>query len=610
MQIPSPTTQIKQTAIIRPTGKEPISLGSGTITKLLGDGGMASVYEIWNSQLEVNRAVKLLHPNCNIESQERFQTEIKITAKLHHPYIVEIHGVGEWNGLPYIEMEKADGVSLEELIHTRGALPLEVCVAIGLMVSKALEYAHNHEYVLYNNNYHGIIHRDLKPGNIMVCKDGSVKLMDFGIARPTDTSFHTIDGSVIGTLQYLSPEQVEGSELDIKTDIYSLGICIYEMSCGHLAFPESNISRLLADKSKNRFKPLSSYDIKIPNYFIDLIQQCMMHDKNRRPQTSSVLSLELSKIYNKISHNKPEDVVVKYLGASFKGRVSPKINAGNIKINRFHFMTIFLISILLYAVMIVSRKNHLYREEVVSTKVLEKQSVPIVDPTIKQPTNLKQEPIKKIISPVAKNIVENSSPIHIEPKEPKKIISAPDKSQTIEKLKFKYDTDDLLLIAQKEISLKNTSNALAILNILDANATRSIRAQVLKSRALEQLDYRVFSSYVLSIKTNEAELLLKKAKVSIDKGDLSSAETLLNKATTAHREIISPETVSNQVLYYKAISSSRRFDIKPNELSWREASEAWYIVKKEMRNQPTHEYYKKADDEISRISAKYRVIKG
>jgi serine/threonine protein kinase len=606
MEIPFSTTQNKQTAIIRPTGKEPIPLGSGIITKLLGDGGMASVYEIWNSQLEVQRAVKLLHPNCNIESQERFQTEIKITAKLHHPYIIEIHGVGEWNGLPYIEMEKADGVSLEELIHTRGALPLEVCVAIGLMVSKALEYAHNHEYVLYNNNYHGIIHRDLKPGNIMVCKDGSVKLMDFGIARPTDTSFHTIDGSVIGTLQYLSPEQLEGSELDIKTDIYSLGICIYEMACGHLAFPESNISRLLGDKTKNKYRPLNNYDIKLPNYFVELVQQCMTHDKNKRPQTSSILSLELTKAYNKISHDKPETVVSNYLGTSFKGRVLPKVYVRNVKFNKIQFVTIFLTILLLYGVMIVSRKNSSKQEKIVSAKALVQQAVITVDTTTKTPSYEKQGPVKNQVSAPVKNKVENNIVIHTEPKKSQSVAGP----RKIEDLKSKYDTDDLLLIAQKEISAKNTSNALAILNILDANSTKSIRAQVLKSRALEQLDYTSFSSYVLSVNTNEAELLIDKARVMIDKDVLSSAEMLLNKAATAPREIISPEIVSNKVLYYKAVFSSRQFDIKPDVLTWREASEAWYIVKKEMRNQPSHEYYKKADDEITRISAKYRAIKG
>jgi serine/threonine protein kinase len=129
--------------MILPDGSKPDSLGSGTITSLLGVGGMSNVYEIWNSHLEMKRAVKLLHPNYSQESKQRFETEIKITAKLDHPNIVEIHAVGEWNGLPFIEMEKIEGVTLEKLVSDRGGLPFDVCTSIGIMMSRALRYAHN-----------------------------------------------------------------------------------------------------------------------------------------------------------------------------------------------------------------------------------------------------------------------------------------------------------------------------------------------------------------------------------------------------------------------------------------------------------------------------------
>jgi hypothetical protein len=127
--------------VILPDGTKPLPLGSGTINSILGIGGMSNVYEIWNAHLEVKRAVKLLHPNYTTDSKQRFETEIKITAKLDHPNIVEIHAVGEWNGLPFIEMEKIDGVTLEKLITDRGGLPMEVCTSIGLLVGRALRYA-------------------------------------------------------------------------------------------------------------------------------------------------------------------------------------------------------------------------------------------------------------------------------------------------------------------------------------------------------------------------------------------------------------------------------------------------------------------------------------
>jgi serine/threonine protein kinase len=139
--------------VILPDGTQNEPLGSGIITGVLGVGGMANVYEIWNSKLELNRAVKLLHPNCTEETIQRFDTEIKITAKLHHPNIIEIHAVGCWNDLPYIEMERIDGKTIEALISERGAFPPEVCTAIGVMIGRALRYAHNQEYVIYGKTY-------------------------------------------------------------------------------------------------------------------------------------------------------------------------------------------------------------------------------------------------------------------------------------------------------------------------------------------------------------------------------------------------------------------------------------------------------------------------
>ncbi len=598
--------------IIRPSGKDPVPLGSGIITKLLGDGGMASVYEIWNSQLEVSRAVKLLHPNCSRESLDRFQTEIKITAKFHHPYIIDIHAVGEWNGLPYIEMEKVDGATLEQLIYIRGAFPVEVVVAIGIMVSKALEYAHNHEYVLYNKSYHGIIHRDLKPGNIMVCNDGCVKLMDFGIARPTDTSFHTIDGTVIGTLQYLSPEQLEGSELDIKTDIYSLGICLYEMACGTLAFPENNISRLLADKTKNKYKPLNDYDIKLPNKLIELIHQCMTHDKNKRLLDATVLNNELMKVYSKLSNDKPEITVSNYLATLSNKRNQPSLLSNRSKSNSLSIVIILIFISLLCILLIASRKQSQERN---ISKLDSSQKTTVAQLNPQSSTELK--------SPIAENPppseskkagVDNAvrkvklSNIKVTKAENKPVQKVDNSSY--DDLKARYDTNDWLIIAQKEILNNKPSNALQILNKLQDDKSQFAKIEVLKARALEKLDTRKFEAFVLSTNINEAEILLYKSRFLIEKGKYSEAEKTLDKASTAPQIIISPETATTRVYYYKATCASRQFDMKPDEKHWKEALGAWYIVKREMRTQPMHDFFKKADEEIARIGTKYRATKG
>ncbi|HEX7509984.1 MAG TPA: serine/threonine-protein kinase, partial [Chitinivibrionales bacterium] len=225
-----------------PSGNEPLVLGSGTIVGLLGTGGMARVYKIWNEKLEVFRAVKILIPTQQGDLRNRFETEAKITAKLHHPNIVEIYNVGDWQNLPYLEMELIDGKSLEAIIHATGKLPPQVCSAISIFVIRALAYAHGQEFLIYGKTYQGIIHRDLKPANIMISSQGALKLMDFGIARPTEASLHTVEGNIVGTMQYLSPEQLDGIDVDHRADLYAFGAILYEMLTGTKTFPQETIT--------------------------------------------------------------------------------------------------------------------------------------------------------------------------------------------------------------------------------------------------------------------------------------------------------------------------------------------------------------------------------
>jgi serine/threonine protein kinase len=580
---------------------------------------MASVYEIWNPQLEVHRAVKLLHPNCNIETRERFQTEIKITAKLHHPNIIEIHGVGEWNGLPYIEMEKADGLSLEQLIHLRGALPVPVTLAIGLMVARALEYAHNHDYVLYNNNYHGIIHRDLKPGNIMVCRDGTVKLMDFGIARPTSTSFHTVDGAIIGTLQYLSPEQLESRELDITTDIYSFGICLYEMICGHLAFPENNITKLLADKSKNRYKSLDSYILKIPNDLLGLIDRCMNYDKSHRPQTSIILQDELNSIYDKVCNQKPEAVVSAFMTQSIREKNVPKINVANIKIRKSHVAIILICFALLYSLIIISSNSKKKQAEALSVRVADSlarkkaDSVALATQVAAKAQDTQKTSKRDTIKPkttAQSHVKKTQTGTNSTPAVALSVTPKPVTQTKVDQLKTRYDTDDLLLIVLKELQAKNYDDAKSIMSNIDETTMNTVRAQVLKARLLEFTDYKQFTIFILSNTSREAEILIDKARIMLDRSSLESAEQFLESASTSPREIMTLEQASRKILFYSALVKSKRFDNYPDENTWKKALEAWYNVKRELRLDPSHEYFKKADEEISRISEKYRAIKG
>ncbi len=617
-----------QPQIATPSGKEKIPLGSGVITGILGQGGMASVYEIWNPHLEMHRAVKLVHPNCSEDTLNRFDTEIKITAKLHHPNIIEIHGVGAWNGLPFIEMEKIDGITQEKLILERGAIPIPVALSIGLMVARALEYAHNHDYQIYEKQYHGVIHRDLKPGNIMICTDGIVKLMDFGIARPTDASFHTIDGTVVGTLQYLSPEQLEGKNLDVRTDIYSFGVCMYEMITGHLAFPEPNISRLLSDKAKNRFRPLDEYDLKIPSKLAQLIEKCMQQDPNRRLPDASRLCAELSFILHKFTHEIPEKVVLKYLEnpepkpnrvflRSRKSRVAMKVG----QISLLCLMGV-LASYVVYSYLPASPESTESEEPVVS-------SVPQVQTTISEKAELKLDaqvntatvanekpnPVSKetdvtkplIRSTAAKKVTTEPSPAST-PQVSKATTPAPSRS-LLEILKNKHGTDNLLEILSAEVREGNGENALNIYNEMPADMAKSNRALVLKVRALDLSGKgAALATFLNGTNVDEAEILIAKAKLAIRQGKTQQASTFLDRASRSPAELLTYEKTSSEIFYYKALCATATFDANPDEANWKEALGAWYLVKKEMRNEPGHQYFRKAESETARIGEKYRSL--
>jgi len=216
------TAPVKQPLL--PDGTQPLPLGSGTIVSLLGKGGMAVVYRIWNKELGVHRAVKLLRNASDPENLRRFRTEISVTAQLRHPNIVVIHTTGEWQGVPFVEMEEIDGETLDQLLHSWGALPVPVATAAAMMLCRALDFAHKHKHVftIDGTSCRGVLHSDLKPHNIILQKDGVVKLMDFGTVTPLDSPVDLEDDQFIGSLQYASPEQVFGRPRDPRSDLYSL----------------------------------------------------------------------------------------------------------------------------------------------------------------------------------------------------------------------------------------------------------------------------------------------------------------------------------------------------------------------------------------------------
>jgi serine/threonine-protein kinase len=205
------------------------TLGNYQIIKELGRGGMAVVYKAYQATLNRHVAIKILPPQLSFDEQfvERFQREARAAAGLRHPNIVVIHDVGHSDGVYYIVMEFLEGRTLKQVIEQEGPLPPERATRIVREVSAALDYAHNR----------GFVHRDVKPANIFVGDDGHVTLTDFGIAKAaSETQALTRTGMLVGTPEYMSPEQAEGTGVDHRTDLYALGIVLYQMLVGRVPF--------------------------------------------------------------------------------------------------------------------------------------------------------------------------------------------------------------------------------------------------------------------------------------------------------------------------------------------------------------------------------------
>jgi methyl-accepting chemotaxis protein len=198
----------------------------------VGKGGMGIVYRARDRQLDEVVALKLLRPETLVDDStqlERFKTEIRLARKVTHRNVLRTHDFGESGGIPYISMEYLEGVSLKELIRSRGALPLGVGLRIAKQIAQGLEAAH----------HQGVVHRDVKPQNILILPEsGEVKIMDFGIARVSEMKGGglTTTGTVMGTPDYIPPEQAQGQPADFRSDIYSLGVVLFEMFAGRLPF--------------------------------------------------------------------------------------------------------------------------------------------------------------------------------------------------------------------------------------------------------------------------------------------------------------------------------------------------------------------------------------
>jgi Serine/threonine protein kinase len=588
-------------AVVLPDGKQPLPLGSGSIAGLLGVGGMSNVYKIWNPQMEHYRAVKLMKPDLSAESRQRFQTEIKIMAALSHPNIIEIHSVGEWNALSYIEMEYIEGKTLADHLAKKGALPLQVCTALGILIARALAYSHGKEYVLYGKSYRGLIHRDLKPSNIMIGSDCRVKLMDFGIARPVETSLMTLDGAVMGTMQYLAPEQTDGKNVGVAADLYALGEILYETITGRKAFPQKNLSQLMAVKTSNTFVPIKSYRIRMPKRLTNLVNQCMRQEPDKRPGSAAELCVELESIHELHSSETPEQVIRHFLESAAGGKT--------VYFFRRHAPGPVLIAAGIIVILtgtgawFATTRSH---------------SRPRHD-RLSAPASLKT-PDSALIprSTAVPNKSAAAAPLSRTPPrkyagaKEKKDVYAVDAAKPDDKVPdittLKGDPLDAFI---REIEAGNYAGALSMFDKLPSGEAVEKTSQILRLRALCALGKTTEAWQSLgSIAMDDGELFLIKARLLIDKGETEQAMQCLEKSVQVGARMVEAAVLRRDYLYYRAVCMTRAYEESPNEERRKNALDGWFEVKNSLRKYPEHAYFRKAVSEMQRIGNSVSPSKG
>jgi serine/threonine protein kinase len=273
-------------------------LGPFDIQSSLGAGGMGEVYRARDTRLERDVAIKVLPANLSSDPsfRQRLEREAKSVSRLSHPHICALHDIGHQDGVDFLVMELVEGETLEHRL-TKGPLPPEQTIRFAAQVASALAHAHKQ----------GFVHRDLKPSNVMLTKTGA-KLMDFGLAKefvPTsslaalteitaDQLKLTVEGTIVGTFQYMAPEQLEGKEADARSDMFSLGGVMYEMATGKPAFAGKTRASLIAAILSSEPQPMAALQPMTPPALARVVKKCLAKDPDERWQSASDLASELN----------------------------------------------------------------------------------------------------------------------------------------------------------------------------------------------------------------------------------------------------------------------------------------------------------------------------
>jgi tetratricopeptide (TPR) repeat protein/predicted Ser/Thr protein kinase len=259
--------------------------GRYEILQLLGEGGMGAVYKAQDRELDRPVALKLIRPEMasNPAILARFKQELLLSRQVTHKNVIRIYDLGDAEGVKFITMEFVEGRDLRALIHEKKKFSPEESIEIMQQICQALEAAHNV----------GVIHRDLKPQNVMRESSGRILVMDFGLARTIEGDGMTQTGALVGTMEYMSPEQALGKELDQRSDLFSAGLILYELLTGKTPFKADSMLASLIKRTQERAIPVSDHDDSIPGALSGIVSKCLERDQNLRYQNATELLREL-----------------------------------------------------------------------------------------------------------------------------------------------------------------------------------------------------------------------------------------------------------------------------------------------------------------------------
>jgi predicted Ser/Thr protein kinase len=259
------------------------------LEELVGSGGMSSVYRAHDRMLERSVALKILHEQYTRDEGyvERFRREARSVAQLTHPNIVTVIDRGEQDGRQFIVFEYVDGLNLKELIDEEGPLPVGQAIELALQVARGLSFAHEQ----------GLVHRDVKPQNVLIDADGRAKVTDFGIARSLDVDGMTITGTIMGTSNYIAPEQARGQPVDEQTDVYSLGCVLYELLAGRPPYVGDNFVTVAMQHVNDPIPSIRDVRPDVPPRLDMAIERAMAKDHEQRYGSMADFAAELEACY-------------------------------------------------------------------------------------------------------------------------------------------------------------------------------------------------------------------------------------------------------------------------------------------------------------------------